>query len=45
VSNLYRSYAEQLSDLLRRLGLHGIRELRGRTDLLLYRNGDGGSHG
>jgi glutamate synthase domain-containing protein 2 len=45
VSNLYRSYAEQLSDLLRRLGLAGIRELRGRTDLLIYRNGDGGSHG
>jgi glutamate synthase domain-containing protein 2 len=45
VSNLYRSYAEQLSDLLRRLGLASIRELRGRTDLLVYRNGDGGSHG
>jgi glutamate synthase domain-containing protein 2 len=45
VSNLYRSYAEQLADLLRRLGLASIRELRGRTDLLVYRNGDGGSHG
>ncbi|HEV8578239.1 MAG TPA: glutamate synthase-related protein [Thermoanaerobaculia bacterium] len=45
LSNLYRSYAGQLSDLLRGLGLKSIRELRGRTDLLLYRNGDGGSHG
>jgi glutamate synthase domain-containing protein 2 len=45
VSNLYRSYAGQLSALLRRLGLKSVRELRGRTDLLLYRNLDGGSHG
>jgi glutamate synthase domain-containing protein 2 len=45
VSNLYRSYAEQLTDLLRRLGLRSIRELRGRTDLLVYHNGNGGSHG
>ncbi|HEY7215656.1 MAG TPA: glutamate synthase-related protein, partial [Thermoanaerobaculia bacterium] len=45
VSNLYRSYADQLADLLRGLGLRNVRELRGRTDLLVYRNGDGGSHG
>jgi glutamate synthase domain-containing protein 2 len=45
VSNLYRSYAEQLSELLRRLGLASVRELRGRTDLLVYRNGDGAPHG
>ncbi len=38
ISNLYASYAGQLSDILRRLGLKNIRELRGRTDLLIYRN-------
>jgi glutamate synthase domain-containing protein 2 len=44
VSNLYRSFADQLEDLLRRLGLASIRELRGRTDLLLYRR-DGAGNG
>lgn len=34
ISNLYRSFAYQLSDILRRLGLRSIRDLRGRTDLL-----------
>jgi glutamate synthase domain-containing protein 2 len=37
LSNLYRSFRLQLSDLLRRLGLTSLRELVGRTDLLIYR--------
>ena len=36
IGNLYRSFAWQLGDILRRLGLRNIRELRGRTDLLVY---------
>jgi glutamate synthase domain-containing protein 2 len=36
ISNLYASYAWQLRDILRRLGLQDIRALRGRTDLLRY---------
>jgi glutamate synthase domain-containing protein 2 len=37
ISNLYASYVMQLKDVLRRLGLKSIRELRGRPDLLVYR--------
>ena len=37
LGNLYRSYRLQLEEILRRLGLGSVRELRGRTDLLLYR--------
>jgi glutamate synthase domain-containing protein 2 len=36
LSNLYASFALQLRDILRKLGLRSIRELRGRTDLLIY---------
>jgi glutamate synthase domain-containing protein 2 len=36
ITNLYRSLALQLRDLLRRLGLRDIRQLRSRTDLLRY---------
>ncbi len=36
VSNLYRSIQYQLRDILRRLGLKDIRQLRGRHDLLVY---------
>jgi glutamate synthase domain-containing protein 2 len=36
ISNLYASYAWQLGDILRRLGLNDIGDLRGRTDLLVY---------
>jgi glutamate synthase domain-containing protein 2 len=36
ISNLYAAIALQLRDILRRLGLHSIRELRGRVDLLKY---------
>ena len=37
LSKLYQSFQLQLSDILRRLGLTSIRELVGRTDLLIYR--------
>jgi len=37
LDNLYRSFQGQLSDLLRKLGLTSIRDLVGRTDLLIYR--------
>lgn len=37
IENLYRSYAGQMEDILRRLGLGSIRELRGRKDLLRWR--------
>ena len=36
ISNLYQSYAYQLREILRRLGLTNIRQLRGRKDLLRY---------
>jgi glutamate synthase domain-containing protein 2 len=36
IGNMYQSFAWQLRDILRRLGLASIRELRGRTDLLKY---------
>ena len=37
IGKMYESFAWQLRDILRRLGLKDIRELRGRTDLLVYR--------
>ena len=39
LNNLYASYQEQLRDILRRLGLTSVRELRGRRDLLRYTGG------
>jgi glutamate synthase domain-containing protein 2 len=36
LGNLYQSYQNQLAEVLHRLGLRTIRELRGRTDLLCY---------
>jgi glutamate synthase domain-containing protein 2 len=36
ISNLYRSFALQLRQILRQLGLQDIRQLRGRKDLLRY---------
>jgi glutamate synthase domain-containing protein 2 len=36
LGNLYRSIQLQLIRILRQLGLHDIRELRGRTDLLSF---------
>jgi len=38
LGKLYQSFQLQLSDILRRLGLSSIRDLVGRTDLLLYRS-------
>ena len=45
ISNLYNSFAYQLRDILRKLGLSSIRQLRGRKDLLCYlgSNGKGSS--
>jgi len=39
LGNLYRSYQLQLEEILQQLGLGSVRELRGRTDLLLYAEG------
>jgi glutamate synthase domain-containing protein 2 len=41
IENLYKAYAWQLRVILRGLGLHTIRELRGRPDLLVYRTQNG----
>jgi glutamate synthase domain-containing protein 2 len=41
LGNLYRSFQWQLRDILRRLGLGSIRDLVGRTDLLVYRGQPG----
>jgi glutamate synthase domain-containing protein 2 len=40
IGRLYASYQMQLRDMLRRLGLRSVRELRGRIDLLMYRGGE-----
>jgi glutamate synthase domain-containing protein 2 len=45
IDRLYASYQMQLRDIVRRLGLRGVRELRGRVDLLNYRGKEGGHHG
>jgi glutamate synthase domain-containing protein 2 len=42
LGNLYRSYQAQLREILRSLGLASVRELRGRTDLLVYSAGGNG---
>ncbi len=39
ISNLYASLQAQLREILRRLGLKSVRELRGRTDVLVYLKG------
>ncbi len=36
IGNIYKSFAYQLKEILRKLGLTAIRELRGRRDLLIY---------
>jgi glutamate synthase domain-containing protein 2 len=41
ISRLYESYQVQLLDILRRLGLRSIRDLRGRTNLLVYHKSAG----
>jgi glutamate synthase domain-containing protein 2 len=43
IGNLYRSLQVQLCEILRRLGLKSIRELRGRTDFLIYRGKNNGT--
>ena len=40
IGNFYRAIKVQLEEILRRLGLTAIGELRGRPDLLLYRRED-----
>ncbi len=47
VGRLYTSFQAQLRDILRRLGLQSVRELRGRMDVLRYRRdrGNEGLHG
>jgi len=37
ISNLYSSFQERLKEILRSVGLRDVRQLRGRTDLLVYR--------
>lgn len=37
IVNLYTSWKIQWEEILRSLGLHSIKELRGRTDLLVYK--------
>lgn len=44
IVNLYRAWAAQLRDLLRNLELRSIGDLRGRTDLLVYLDGNGAQH-
>jgi glutamate synthase domain-containing protein 2 len=44
ISRLYASLQLRLRELLARLGLHGVQELRGRMDLLRYRE-QGAQHG
>jgi glutamate synthase domain-containing protein 2 len=41
IVNLYTAFQAELATILRRLGLHAIRELRGRTDLLRYQAEEG----
>ena len=36
VSRLYSSFQRELAGILRRLGMRSVRELRGRTDVLMY---------
>ena len=44
LSRLYASFQRELAELLRGLGMRTLRELRGRTDVLVYR-GEGGGGG
>ena len=37
IINLYNSWSEQWRSILKNLGLRSVKELRGRTDLLVYR--------
>jgi glutamate synthase domain-containing protein 2 len=44
IGNLYASYQAQMEQLLRRVGLASIGQLRGRMDLLRYVSAEGGAH-
>jgi glutamate synthase domain-containing protein 2 len=44
ISSLYQSYAVQLREILRKLGLASISQLRGRKDLLRFLGGNDGRH-
>jgi glutamate synthase domain-containing protein 2 len=44
LDNLYRSFQLQLKGILRRLGLRSVGELKGRTDLLVYRSREDANH-
>jgi len=44
LSRLYGSFQREIERILRRLGIRSVRELRGRTDMLVYR-GDGARDG
>src|SRR5438094_3474331 len=44
ISRVYESFQWQITELLRRLGMRSIRELRGRTDVLTY-NAPRSAHG
>jgi glutamate synthase domain-containing protein 2 len=44
IVNLYKSWTKQWKQILSRLGLSSISELRGRTDLLVYRGSQIGQH-
>ena len=41
IKNMYRSWRFQLANILKTLGMKHIRELRGRTDLLVYLDKEG----
>ncbi len=41
ISNMYTSWKIQLANIVKKLGLSDIRQLRGRTDLLVYLNKEG----
>ncbi|MHC5078866.1 MAG: glutamate synthase-related protein, partial [Planctomycetota bacterium] len=43
--NLYRSWASSMKARLRSLGFSSLRALRGRRDLLVFRNGKGKDDG
>ncbi|HWO70457.1 MAG TPA: FMN-binding glutamate synthase family protein [Actinomycetota bacterium] len=45
LDRLYAAFRSRLEEILRRLGLRSVRELRGRTDLLRVERGEGGGPG
>jgi glutamate synthase domain-containing protein 2 len=44
IANLYASWRIQLAEILHRLGLESVRELRGRADLLVYLEAERDNH-